>query len=344
MMTDTSTFIRQFCSLLNQPNFQLTQKDRIVQMGQEFINIFTVDQTSNRDGDNNGYSGSIPSCPTELKSILASISMVEFDRSNEIVELILLTVAKLLLRSHDNRSSLAKPGMELILKILHQRLRLRKAGTIIAETCGIILNACYDTDNVDHLCETNNGVLMLLNCIHHREEQIVATALGALQAVCFAPMGRRTFRQNLEVLSKLVSQLTHPLPVIRARALGTLHNLSVDTVAIVPLVDTGCVGILVQIIQDSDEEICALALGTLQNLTRESNAKGLAYEAGALPIVARLLMSASVQCQVAALATFMNLTNCVVGQDSSSLHSLLAEAIALGAINSCIFDGKNEIG
>jgi hypothetical protein len=270
--------------------------------------------------------------------------MTEFERSTELVELVLLTVVKLLLRASGNRTSLGKSGMELMVKIMHQRMGMRKSSSVIAEICGMILNACYDTENVGHICATNNGVLMLINCIHHRDDQIVASSLGALQAVCFAPMGRRTLRHNFEILNKLVSHLTHPIEVIRARSLGTIHNLSVDTVAIVPLMNTGCISTLVQILKESNEETCALALGTLQNLTRDHNAKLQAHDAGVLPIVVGLLMSPSVPCQVAALGTFMNLTDLGAENDTSTLHSLLANAIALGAISSCIFETETEPG
>ncbi len=314
--------------MLNQPNFHVVNKDRIVDAGQELIDLLSV------------HNNCISPLGVEVNSILTSISVVQFDRCTEIVEIILLRIVKLLLLEPSNRSYLQKYGVEVMVKILHQRLSIRKSATIITEICGMILNACYEIQNVDHICATNNGVFMILNCIHHVNEDIVGSSLGVLQAICYAPMGRRTLRMNFEILNKLVSFLSSEKMQIRSRALGVIHNISVDSVAIQPLVNARCLDCLVKLLEEDDEEICAVALGTLQNLTRDTTVKNLACEADLLSIVIRYLVSPSVPCQVAALGTFMNLSD--QSQGTKALHSLLAETIALGAINSCIFESKQQ--
>jgi hypothetical protein len=123
---------------------------------------------------------------------------------------------------------------------------------------------------------------------------------------------------------------------VQTRAIGLIHNLSVDVSSIILLTELGFIDIVLQllILYPYDEEVAPLALGTLQNLTRDPHVREIVYAKDGLDVVVHHLMSPYVPCQVAALSIIMNLKE---GASTDETRSLLADAIALGAISSSLF-------
>ena len=360
------TCLKQIVSLCNHPFFLQQHQDRLIQLTDNFMHTFQRSGDKENDVNINTPDSSmqvVPFCCSELKSVLATLSNTDFDQSDTIMplELNLVKVLKIILKNEDNRKSLGKAGVDSIMKLLQMKLKTKKT-VVIAELCSVVLHACYDKGNVSHVANCSlvgqngaiNGTMLLLNCIYHRDVAIVASAMGALQALCYVPQGRMTLRHNFEVLNKLVTLLVHKDATIRARSLGTIHNLSVDAVSINPLINTGCISIIVHLLETisqptsinaGDEnvgEIISTALGTLQNLTRDQEARALALDAGAMHIVSKMLMSSYVSCQIAALGAFMNLapTESQSEEDQKAMKELLTEVIALGAIQSCLFENN----
>ena len=93
------------------------------------------------------------------------------------------------------------------------------------------------------------------------------------------------------------------------------------------------------LLKDSSIEIRQAATGSIQNLTRDVRAREIAISCGAVELISELLVSSDIPCQIAAMGCLLNLVGpSISADDKKSFHSLLSEAIALGAINSCLFD------
>ena len=140
---------------------------------------------------------------------------------------------------------------------------------------------------------------------------------------------------------------------VRARALGSVHNLSVDVPSILMLLEIKeSVPSLVSLLRDSVPEICQVACGTLQNLSRDPEGRRMiAQGTAAVEHLADLLCSSSLGCQVAAVGALLNIMGPSSSSSSSSmgdeqdaekkaLRTLLTDGIVLGAIRACVFEDE----
>lgn len=103
---------------------------------------------------------------------------------------------------------------------------------------------------------------------------------------------------SMQALNHIVSFLSHEDTAVRARAVGVIHNLSVDAVSIVPIRETGCVSQVIHLMRDSSAEICHAAAGTIQNLSRDPDTRAALVEEGALEYLSDLLFASDISCQV----------------------------------------------
>lgn len=85
---------------------------------------------------------------------------------------------------------------------------------------------------------------------------------------------------------------------MRARAVGTIHNLSVDVVSIAPIVECQCIGALTSLLRDPSIEICRAAAGTIQNLSRDISVRADIVNTGAVDYLSDLLFANDITCQV----------------------------------------------
>lgn len=85
---------------------------------------------------------------------------------------------------------------------------------------------------------------------------------------------------------------------VRSRAVGVVHNLSIDLASILPLREAGTIPVLVQVLRDNSSHNCQAASGTLQNMSRETASKQIILESSGLKALIDLLFSGSVDCQV----------------------------------------------
>lgn len=128
----------------------------------------------------------------EMRPLLASINLEpEID-----MEMLLVKIIKILLRSPTNRKALGKSGVTSLVQCLQRQSRVR---TIVAgEIANVILNACYNGENVSLYVEVG-GVEPLCVLLRSRDLNVVASALGALQGICYVPAGRYAVRRDMEV-------------------------------------------------------------------------------------------------------------------------------------------------
>lgn len=150
---------------------------------------------------------------------------------------------------------------------------------------------------------------------------------------------------------------------MRARAVGAVHNLSVDVVSIAPIVECRCIPALVAMLRDPSIEICRAATGTIQNLSRDISVRASIVDSGALDYLSDLLFANDITCQVflqyygglvsvayscdislfyqvAAVGTILNIVGSTLRtpEEHQQLRQALSDGVALGAIRSCVFD------
>jgi hypothetical protein len=101
-------------------------------------------------------------------------------------------------------------------------------------------------------------------------------------------------------LQQITTFLAHEDLAVRARAVGVIHNLSVDAVSIAPIADTHCVPTLINLMRDPSADVCRAAAGTIQNLSRDVEARKAIMDAGALEYLSDLLFASDITCQVRA--------------------------------------------
>lgn len=150
---------------------------------------------------NSGFQSEPDKEPDEMRPLLASISL---DMSTD-MEMMVAKITKILLRAPTNRRALGRAGLAVLVQWLHRQTHTR---TIAAgEIANVILNACYNGENVSIFVEVG-GVGPLCILLRSRDVNVVASALGALQGICYVPVGRYAVRQDMEVSWNIFVLLT----------------------------------------------------------------------------------------------------------------------------------------
>lgn len=318
-------------SFLSQPNAVSRDTHTFLDLAMKFIYAF---EEKDRDFGEDSKSD-------ELRPILALVGDSTAKFSVEI-ELVMAKVLKILLRKKSNRDALQKSGVVSLIRCLN-RLSLMKRIEPAAEMCNVILNACYDGANVQYFIESE-GIKPLSSFIKSINTQLQSCAVGAIQGLCYVPIGRQSVRNDPNITAILVSLLTKEDLVVRTRAIGAIHNLSVDIVSINPLRETGCIPTLVTLLRDSSLEICAASAGTLQNLARDPTTRDELMANGAVDYLSDLLFSSDVPCQIAAIGTMLNVIGPIVPEEEKgALNQALTDGLVLGALRSCLFDSTPQI-
>jgi hypothetical protein len=99
----------------------------------------------------------------------------------------------------------------------------------------------------------------------------------------------------MQIISNFLSSSDE---LVRARAVGCIHNMSADVVSISLLREIGSITPLLCLLRDHSPEVCQAAAGTLQNMSRETRSRTLILDANATPLLLDLLFSADITCQV----------------------------------------------
>lgn len=167
---------------LSQPDGVHRNYEVLITEMSEFLNVHR----------NLGLQGQPDAEPDEMRPLLASINLEPaLD-----MEMMLVKIVKILLRSPTNRKALGKSGLTALVQCLQRQSRVR---TIVAgEIANVVLNACYNGENVALFVEVG-GVEPLCVLLRSRDVNVVASALGALQGICYVPNGRYAVRRDMEV-------------------------------------------------------------------------------------------------------------------------------------------------
>ena len=170
--------------LLNQPNTFNRNLEQIICLSQQFIANY-----ENRDA----IAGEMTKTD-ELRPMLATIGEPSAIIPVE-ADVIIATILKVLLRKSVNRLALGKIGMSAIIRSIN-RIQAEKENPAAAEMCNVSVNTCYDRVNAQFLIELD-GVAPLIRFLKSSKDVLViASALGALQGLCYVPSGRQYIRQD----------------------------------------------------------------------------------------------------------------------------------------------------
>jgi hypothetical protein len=72
----------------------------------------------------------------------------------------------------------------------------------------------------------------------------------------------------MQTMCLVATMLSSTDELVRARAVGCVHNISADTVALMVLREVGCIPALVSLLREHSPEVCQAAAGALQNMSR----------------------------------------------------------------------------
>lgn len=288
---------RGVISLLSQPNAFTKNAVQLDSFIQQFISLHDDVET-----------GSITGAQIDDTRQLFAAMLMQPVPSN--IEIGLISMVKILLRKSSNRNDLKKAQMSIIIQKLKQLLSDKNL-VATAELCNVILNACYDGCNIQLLleCEGLKQLLRVLTVCYTRvlvrgvdnsaHFKLVSSVLGAIQGVCYVPLGRQYIRQEIQIFEQLINYLSSEDAMIRARAIGAIHNISVDMVSIQPIYSTpNSIEAIVNLLRDDNHEVCQAASGTLQNLSRDALVRESILASKALMYLTDLLCSSEVDCQV----------------------------------------------
>ena len=174
--------------LLSHPDALKFNGEKLVTVCHQLIEKYEIQKAALTHEENNFND--------ELRPLLSTIKGI---LPNEL-DLLLLKTLKLLLRKPCNRLSLSKFGIGYIVAVLNNQTRSKPLQA--AEVCSIILNACYEASNVRLFLE-EGGLSRVLQFLGNSginstdpvsiaiDPRLLASALGALQGICFIPIGRQ---------------------------------------------------------------------------------------------------------------------------------------------------------
>lgn len=279
-------YLEEINRLLSIPNGLSNSRDAIYKSAVKFV------QKLEKPGSDLGDKMKVD----EMRPILSSVRTIGCSIDMECCFAIIL---KILLRKAVNRDAVGKFGMNAIVQWLGRQGLL--ASPVTPELGNVILNACFDSNNV-MLFLNEGGMRPLLFLLRSQETLIQSSILGALQGICFTAAGKYHMRTCGDAIHSIVLYFMSDELVVRARAVGTIHNLSSDPLAIALIRDSGnyaAIPLLVTLLHDPSAEVCHAAAGTLQNLARDISSREMMHTIPeCLERLIDLLFANDVKCQV----------------------------------------------
>lgn len=229
--------------LLSQPNALVRNFDALVESISTFLSQY--DDIACNFGNH--------SSADDIKPLLTSLR----ENMPAKLEILVARMIKMLLRKQINRNSINKQGILAVVCALQRQVANRTIAA--AEIANVVLNTCYDGANVVSFLE-EGGMPLLLRLLETRDENVQASVLGAIQGVCFVPLGRQAVRSNDMTIPFLCNFLSSENGLVRARAIGTVHNISADTVSIFPLRSASVITALISLLGDRSAEVVLLTI------------------------------------------------------------------------------------
>uniref|UniRef100_A0A7R9VV28 Armadillo repeat-containing protein 8 n=1 Tax=Chlamydomonas euryale TaxID=1486919 RepID=A0A7R9VV28_9CHLO len=264
---------------------------------------------------------------------------------DEAVVLLLLKVLKILSRKASNRLALGADGVRALLAHLSSPL----SQPVAAEGANVLLNACYEPENVALLLQTG-GVRLLAGFLQDDSDaSLQANAAGAIQSVCFQPAGRAAAREA-ECLQCLLPLLAARQRTVVARAAGAVHNLSADAASIPLIRRYAGIPLLVELLEHPDATVAGAAAGALQNVSRELPSRLLISQLDAVPSLAKLLSCQDVHAQVCAAGALLNIMgpdldagDCGPRATRRALGHVMSLILAAAMLHDAVWEKRPEV-
>jgi hypothetical protein len=152
---------------------------------------------------------SSPDISIDCEEIRPLLTSLESDFISVDLEVYVSKVVKILFRSPSNRKTIGKSGMTSIVRCLNRHARSLR-GVATGEIGNVVLNACYNGENVDLFIEVG-GVEPLCALLMSGDTNVIACVLGAIQGICYVPTGRFAIRRNTQVLHSPPSPYIHTI-------------------------------------------------------------------------------------------------------------------------------------
>ncbi|KAJ4453798.1 hypothetical protein PAPYR_11634 [Paratrimastix pyriformis] len=186
-----------------------------------------------------------------LKSLIADARLLVHGD----LALLLLRCLKILSRKLPNRQQFDPMTIRSVVMFLQNPPSIKVA----AEAANVLLNVCYEKENVDVVI-AQGAVPLLIMAITSSDQDLQANAAGALQSICFQEVGKRLILQH-QGIGALVHLLCSQNAKVQTRAVGAMHNLSSEAESIRPICEAGAVPALVALLGPWARGLCLSGFG-----------------------------------------------------------------------------------
>ena len=180
-------------------------------------------------------------------------------RSHEELLLCVLKTLKILTRKYNNRVRLGEHIVEDLVKVLHLRLSPLVSG----EASNVVLNICYERENVVRLVSAGGVPPLISFAKDDSQTDLQANAAGAVQSICFQKEGR-TFVREHGAIEAVLPLLGSANLNVQTRAVGAVHNMSSEPEAIRVIRRLNGIPLLIQLLRVPSAPVCGSAAGALQ--------------------------------------------------------------------------------
>mmetsp|Transcript_7612 Transcript_7612/g.25214 ORF Transcript_7612/g.25214 Transcript_7612/m.25214 type:complete len:334 (+) Transcript_7612:62-1063(+) len=280
--------------------------------------------------------------PDVLDPLIGALKTEGYEE-DEVLALSLLKVVKILSRKHENRVSMGDAGIRAVLRFLQKPKNPRIAG----EGANVVLNICYEKENVDSVLRCN-GIAPLVKFLISEDADLQANAAGAIQSICFQEKGRLSVR-DVGAIPPILELLDPSCAVkVQTRAVGAIHNMSSDPDSIRIIRRQQGIPKLVELLRSDAPAICGSSAGALQNISREVASRNIIRDLGAIPLLANLLVVGDMQAQVCAAGALLNILGPELGEDRAGsaqrrgFGRLISCCLALSMAHEMLFDEPCE--
>ena len=196
--------------------------------------------------------------PDYLDSVVKLLSSDAVKAHDQLL-LCVLKMLKILTRKYDNRVRLGEHIVEDLVEVLHQRVSVPCSG----EASNVVLNICYERDNVVRLVSAGGVPPLISFAKDDSNADLQANAAGAVQSICFQKEGR-TFVREHGAIEAVLPLLGSANLKVQTRAVGAVHNMSSEPEAIRVIRRLGGVPLLIELLRVPSAPVCGSAAGALQ--------------------------------------------------------------------------------
>ena len=295
----------------------------------------------------NASAGTSPNLKTNKTDDLTGLQTV-FARK-EIVNhvhlaLLLMKTFKILLRKLGNRRAVNQRLVRDLVYIMESCMNGNK-DVLAMECANVCLNLCYEIDNVELLVDSGGIVPLTYFLNACNDVKLQASAAGALQSICFQSYGRGAVRDTDNCIHSLVQLMKSNDPVLQARTVGAIHNISSDTFSIHMIREAGAIDILISHLQSPYKGVCGSAAGAIQNLSREVACRNIICKnEKAVESLSDLLFGSDIEAVSCAVGALLNIIGPELGDESinnekrNSFKKLLSDSVAMGAVWGAVWE------